>query len=209
MQHCGRKDPVVLNVFFLKSPAIGPCVLRVADIKKGGRGYWVVRVTLLQKLKGDVEEEKVHAIVTMGAREDHVSFAVPRNTYVPPPPSLAMMRPAPEVSFKDKSILRAECAFDRDQVHVLHALRWGDGRPIDVKSLPCFADVLAVPPWMPRDAIFAKRLTLQLEVQFFDVPREGLDHVLTRILVADSKEGHGGGDGWLYDDKGNLLASAR
>ena len=221
-RHIPGQRIVALNAFFFKLSVPGPCIIELEKLKTSETGYCVSQVALkqlstpapfttLDAYDPSAYVTKLHSVITTTSKPDGFSFA-PLINNDPALPNLDnQMKPSKGISLTGgPDTLRIYENLDQEQKgEVWHAFEWPNGEPIDAKSISCFADIATIPrPFIKKDVKF-KRASLQFEVAYHVPPTKPTQRVFLRIAMGNIVNGIMDADGWLYDQDGYLLATAR
>lgn len=202
-------DPVTVTGHFLRPPAAGPVDIGI-EVLREGRGHTTAMAALRQEGR-----EFLRVIATFGdlaaASGPTAVAAVP--PVVPSPESCVDARETPMPTWKEPppffhrlDLRLSSPAAAGDILGLVQGwVRFADGRPPDVLSLPLFAD--AYPPAVFSVAPAAWVPTVELTVHVRARPAEGwlTGSFRTRFLV----KGYLEEDGELWDSTGRLVALSR
>lgn len=207
----GAPDVVNVSGYFLAASAPGPAELRVEVVKRG-RSTSLAQVSLVQG-----ERERVRALVLGGDLASLDGPELHRTAAPALPPPEACVRLSRRSALVPVVMNEVELCLDPETSAFTRGesgkapeyrawLRFADGRPTDVLSLPFFADVLppttfnaiGVAGWVP---------TLELTVQVRRRPAPGW--LRLRMETRHISAGHFEEDGELWDDGDHLVAISR
>jgi acyl-CoA thioesterase len=206
-----KPDPLTISAHYLRPTSIGAADLRV-DVFRKGRMHTHVQASLIQ------DTERVRLLAAFGDLANVSGPTLVRSSppALPPPEEcLGRDKPPPFMAGTPEMMRRFETRFAPDTAwlrgersdvtSVTGWVRFADGRPADVASLPLFADafppaVFAIGPtgWVP---------TIELTVHVRARPAPGWLRARfeTRFLV----NGYLEEDGELWDADDNLVAQSR
>ncbi|KAI8148655.1 hypothetical protein BJV82DRAFT_592848 [Fennellomyces sp. T-0311] len=222
LQFASSHRVVALNAFFFKPSVPGPCVVELEELKTSDRGYCVTQAVLKQlrtpaPLTTIAEYDpalyiaKLHTVITTTKKEGGYTYIGIDNQ--PSAPAFDSMKASPIHIMRggDKVLAMYENLDYSNTGEVLNAFEWPSGESIDAKSLVCFGDISSVPKPLARneDIIHMPRLTLQFEISFREPPTKPVKRVLAKVIMSDIIGSNLDADGWLFDQDGYLLATAR
>ncbi|KAG2219567.1 hypothetical protein INT45_013226 [Circinella minor] len=221
-QHTPGQRMVAFNAFFFKLSVVGPCLIELVNLKTSNTGYCVFQVALkqlstpapfttLDAYNPSAYVTKLHTIITTTSRPDGFSFA-PLIENDPGLPNFnTQMKPSKMISLAGgvKTLKIFENLDQQQKGELWHAFEWPNGEPIDAKSIGCFADIATIPrPFIQKGVEYA-RASLQFEVTYRVPPSKPTQRVFLKITMRNIVDGIMDADGWLYDQDGYLLGTAR
>ncbi|KAI9252418.1 hypothetical protein BDA99DRAFT_181082 [Phascolomyces articulosus] len=221
LQRAPGHRAVAFNAFFFKLSVVGPCIVELEELKTSKNGYCVSQVALKQlstptplntidTYDPSAYITKLHTIITTTSRPDGFSFA-PLENMQPIALDFNKMQPSKFGLTGGPNTLKIyENLDNQNKGEVWHAFEWPNGEPIDAKSIACFADISTVPrPFVHKDMMYAMRASLQFEVKYRVPPPKPTQRVLLKIVMENIVDGIMDADGWLFDQDGYLLGTAR
>jgi acyl-CoA thioesterase len=205
-----KPDPLSATAHYLRPTLPGrACEIHVERVKSG-KSYATAMARLIQD-----GSERVRVLATYGelGRESAISYVTGAPPRVPAPDEPPGIRPsaiAPEIAKRFDARYDPETSSwmrgkKTGNAELRGAIRFADGRPLDVVSLALFADAFPPPVfdvieigWVP---------TLELTVHFRARPKGAWLHSVFRTRFA-----FGGlleEDGEIWDESGTLVALSR
>ncbi len=207
-----QPDPLTTTAHFLARPHPGPIGLHT-QVAKLGRRYSTVRGDLLQADR--IVATALVMAADLGDAGDEVMVDIPPPEFPPPGecPRGTRTGVSAAVAVLDRAEIRIAphlagfaLGSPTGEAVVGGWIRFGDGRPIDSRSLTFFADAFA-PPVLNLGMAFAWVPTLELTVHVRRRP--DTEWLAARFSSHVLSHGHLEEDGVIWDEDGNVLAHSR
>ncbi|MCQ3804761.1 MAG: thioesterase family protein [bacterium] len=208
-QQVSHPDPLSMNSHFLGRTMPGEATIRSRAIKRG-RSLSVTAVDLIQN--GRVS---VTSLITWGELS---GFAGPTGPLLSPPelPEESEMQSSLQMGLESTFTSRFDYLMPRDIARGAFGqptgnalargrMRFTDGRPADLLSMPLIAD--GFPPAIFQLGYYGWAPTLELTIHFRSRPARGwltLDLTARHLLNGTFEE-----DCYIWDSKGDLVAMSR
>lgn len=204
-----KPDALTATAHYLRPTIPGPAEIHV-EVVKAGKSYATASARLIQE-----SSERARVLATYGelgraSSVHHVTGAPPR---VPAPDEAPGIRPseiAPEIAKRFDVRYAAETSSwmrgkKTHNAELRGAIRFADGRPLDVRSLALFADAFPPPVFDVIEVAWVP--TLELTVHFRARPKGDWLHSVFRTRFAFG--GFLEEDGEIWDETGTLVAMSR
>lgn len=196
-------DPLTVTAHYLRPTEPGPATVHT-DVLKVGRSYTTISARLVQ-----ADKQRLQVLGTFGALSDEPAL----HARGAPPDIDDSARPTPDIGHSiiqrfDTEITADSVAWSRGQrgPGLLHGrVRFRDGRPPDVPSLPLFADALVPPVFNVIGPGWVPTIELTVHIRARPVPGWLTCQFQTRFIASGLLEE----DGELWDADGNLVAMSR
>ncbi|MEA3078384.1 MAG: hypothetical protein QOF60_3292 [Actinomycetota bacterium] len=205
----GKPDPLTVSAHFLRPTTVGEADIDV-DVFRTGRRHAHAEVRLVQ------ETERVRAIAAFGdlAAAEGRTLVRGAPPELPPPDECIVRRPVIDIG-QPAIMDRFETRFAPSTPWILGEpsidtavtgwIRFADGRPADVASLPLFADAFPPAVFALGRAGWVPTIELTVHVRARPAPGWLRARFETRFLV----DGYLEEDGELWDEDGRLVAESR
>ncbi|KAI8096750.1 thioesterase-like superfamily-domain-containing protein [Halteromyces radiatus] len=223
-------DPIALNCFFLRKTDLGSLVVEVSDIKVSRKGYCLTKAVIKQPVKQSKQRlehlsdyhpedyvEKVYGVFTMGNMDNEEGLSADHDLPSPPNNGDRTLTLHQGEYLKDIVVTHSDASLwpvpDSPQPMEVHQTTiFRDGRPIDAKSLAFWCDMFVSPPNMLGPSMIDGQIwcaTMQMEIQFKQKCHDGLKKIASSFVTHTLKNSRFDIDGWIWDDRGELLVTTR
>ncbi|KAI8145946.1 thioesterase-like superfamily-domain-containing protein [Fennellomyces sp. T-0311] len=230
MQYYKERYPISINTFFVKPGNPGPYIVEMEAIKTSPKSLCTMMLRLKQRKKNSTAvvptnnvseynpneyDVKCFSVVTMSGTVPEQGLTV-IHPDVPKAPSFDDMVPVPPQFDGDQTLNTYQDlkATSKGAAETHQAFEFPDGRPIDTVSLAFLLDMYRHPLHVLKNKnglgiTDSWKPTLQYEIQFKRPLKAPIPRALLTYMVPYAIDGRFDIDGWLYDDKGEIVATTR